>query len=123
MGQLILPPRLRMARDQANALRLKKARLGLKKHATAKIQEHFPEHLFTVEVDEHGNLIIDHLLLADSKARYFCRYADYQDGKGVVKLAGEILERVNMHRSELKYYEDYDDTRVQALAKTQFKAK
>lgn len=97
---------------------------NLRKHATQKIQEAYPEHLFFVEViPDTGDLFVDHLLLSKAGARYFCKFKDYQDGKGVVRLAGEILERVNMHRSELKYYEDYSDPRVEALAETEFRAK
>lgn len=99
---------------------------GLKKRITQMIQTEYPEHLFTVEVQpDTGNIIIDHPVLAKAGARYFCRYNDFDksQGKAVLKLCGEILERVNMPRSELKYYEDYDDTRVVSLSKTQFKAR
>jgi hypothetical protein len=121
---LFLPQAFVAAQRAKLAEKRRTAAWGLKKHATQKIQEAFPEHLFTVEViPESGSLLIDHPLLKDAGVRYFCRYEDYQDGKGVVRLAGEILERVNMHRSELRYYEDYDDPRVQTLAQTQFKAR
>ena len=118
---LILPPSFVARQRESDKARKDRARAGLKKHATMAIQAVYPEHLFTCEVDEHGNIFVDHLLLTESKARYFCRYDDYQDGKGVVKLAGELLERVSIKRGELKHYEEYDV--AAPLAATQFKAK
>jgi hypothetical protein len=105
---------------------MRTAAYGLKKHITRMIQQAYPEHLFTVEVQpETGHIIIDHPLLAKAEARYFCRYNDFEQsqGKAVIKLCGEILERANMPRSELKYYEDYDDVRVVDATKTQFNQK
>jgi len=116
-------PRTYVARQQMAAVAKRKQRAAeLKRHATAVIQAAYPEHLFHLEVDEnYGHVIIDHPLLAHSKARYFCRWSDYDEGRGVVKLAGEILERVNIRRGELKNYEQYDE--AAGLAKTQFNAR
>ena len=116
-------PRSYVARQQMAAITKRKQRAAeLKRHATAVIQAAYPEHLFHLEVNEDfGHIIIDHPLLAHSKARYFCRFDDYDQGRGVVKLAGEVLERVNIRRGELKYFEEYDE--VEALAKTQFQTR
>lgn len=124
MGQLILPPRLAQKRREADQQKRLRAARALKRHATNAIQAAFPEHLFTVEVDpQFGHILIDHLLLAHSKARYFLKYEDYQDGKGAVRLAGEILERVGIRRGELKHYEEYDVSSVVAATQTQFNAR
>lgn len=121
---LFLPQAVAAARKAQQEKLRRTAAWGLKKDATAKIQAAFPEHLFTVEViPETGCIFIDHPLLKASGSRWFVDYKDYDHGKGVVRAAGEILERVNMPRSELKYYEDYDDVRVVAAAETQFKAR
>lgn len=121
---LFLPQALVAARKAQQEKLRKTAAYNLKRDATAKIQEAFPEHLFTVEViPETGCILIDHPLLKASGSRWFVNYKDYDHGKGVVRAAGEILERVNMPRSELKYYEDYDDVRVVEASETQFKAR
>lgn len=102
--------------------RAKAAAQVMKRRITALIQKHYPEHLFTVEVNpDNGNILLDHPLLIHAKARYFCRFADFNDGRGVLKLCGEILERVNVRRGELKHFEDYDV--AEPLAKTQFSAR
>ena len=94
----------------------------IKRRTTALIQQHYPEHLFTVEVDpDNGNILLDHPLLIHAKARYFCAFKDFNDGRGVLKLCGEILERVNVRRGELKHFEDYDV--AEPMAKTQFTAR
>lgn len=121
---LLLPGNFVRRQREADAQRRKRAAAGLKRHATMAIQAAFPEHLFTVEVEpENGHILIDHMLLATAKARYFCRYSDYDDGKGAVKLAGEILERVGIKRGELKHYEEYDTDKVLEATKTQFNAR
>lgn len=92
---------------------------------TMELQKHYPEHLFVCEVDyTDGTIFIDHPLLKASGARYICHYADYErtQGKELVRLAGECLERVNLPRGELKYFEDYEG-RPEELARTQFRAK
>lgn len=120
-------PQAFMEAQKVKQERLRKtATYNLKRFCTDLIQQHYPEHLFTVEIEPvHGNIIIDHPLLANAEARYFCRYSDFEqtNGRAVVKLAGEILERVNMPRSELKYYEDYDDVRVVEASKTAFNSR
>jgi radical SAM superfamily enzyme YgiQ (UPF0313 family) len=124
-GGLLLPQTF-VSRVITDALtkRKRKAR-ELKKTVEDLIQKHYPEHLFAVEVmEETGSILIDHLLLAHAGARYFCRFEDYErsGGQAVVKLAGEILERVNIKRGELKHYEEYDGA-ADELAKTQFSAR
>lgn len=120
MGLLL--PKTYVARQITGALMERKRRAKeLKKTVTDLIQKHYPEHLFHIEVDEEtGSIFIDHMLLSHAKARYFCKYADYERsaGQAVVKLAGEVLERVNIRRGELLYYEEYDV--AAPLAKTQF---
>lgn len=118
---LYLPKTFAHRQLLSDKAKLEQAKAGLKRHATAEIQKHFPEHLFTVEVDMHGNILIDHLLLRHSKARYFLPYDKYDHGKGAVKLAGEILERVEIKRGELLHYEEYDV--ADRAAQTQFNAR
>lgn len=123
----LLLPRSFVSRKIFGAIVERKRRAKeLKKTVSDLLQQHYPEHLFQIEVQEDtGSILIDHPLLKNAGARYFCRYADYERtaGQAVVKLGGEILERAGMHRSELLYYEDYDDPRVVAATKTQFSAR
>lgn len=105
---------VRVREQQANAFAKE-----MERRVTALIQQHYPEHLFTVEVDpKTGNILLDHPLLIHAKARYFCAFKDFNDGRGVLRLCGEILERVNVRRGELLWFEQYDD--AADLAKTQF---
>lgn len=105
--------------ERRERLRKLRAAKGLEKHARMKLQEAYPEHLFTVEVDpDHGYIFLDHVLLRHAKARYFLPYDKYEDGKGIVRLGGELLERVNLVRGELRYFQDY--RAADTLARTQF---
>lgn len=122
---LLLPKTFVQRQIWAGLIERQRNARDLKKTVSNLIQKHYPEHLFQVEVEEEtGSIFIDHPLLAHSVARYFCRYNDYvqSDGKIIVKLCGEMLERVGVARGELKYFEDYEG-RTAELAKTQFKAK
>ena len=110
---LILPPRLQRER----ALRLQREQIG--KHTEHLLQQHYPEHLFTVEVPANaGGMFIDHPLMSKAKGRMFLKFDDYNHGKGAVRVAGEILERVGLKRGELEAYEEYDQ--VDDLAQTAF---
>lgn len=120
---LLIPGRIARRMAESDKSKKSRAKAGLKKHATAAIQAAFPEHLFIVEVDDHGNIFIDHLLLAASKTRMFCKYTDYHDGRGAVLLAGEVLERCGIRRGELKHYEEYDVSSVVKATETQFNAR
>lgn len=121
MGLLL--PKTFVARQQFEARR-KRQQLAheIKRRTTNLIQETYPEHLFTVEVDpDNGNILIDHPLLKHAGARYFLPFDKWDHGRGAVKMAGEILERANVRRGELKFFEEYDE--AESLAKTQFQAR
>lgn len=95
----------------------------IERRTSMAIQEAYPEHLFTIEVSpDDGSIFIDHPALKHAKARYFLPFAKWDHGKGAVKMAGEILERMNVRRGELYNYEEYDGE-ADRLAKTQFKAR
>lgn len=122
MGFLV--PRSFVARQQwSEQVRRRKIAHELERRITAAIQRVYPEHLFTVKVSpDDGNIFIDHPLLRYAKARYFVPHFVDDPEARAVKLCGEILERANVKRGELKYFEDYDGT-ADDLAKTQFKAR
>jgi hypothetical protein len=114
-------PRSFVARHAWAAEQRKQQRRGeLKRHATQAIQQAYKEHLFTIDVDEHFNVVIDHPLLRHAKARYFIPGAIYNEGT-LLRMCGEILERANVKRGELKYFEQYDD--ADGLAQTQFSSR
>ena len=121
MGLLL--PRSFVARQQwSDQARRRQIAHQLKRRLTDAIQNVYPEHLFTVTVDpENGNILLDHPLLKHSKARYFVPHNADDPEASVVRLCGEILERANVRRGELFFYEQYDE--ADALARTQFKAR
>lgn len=122
MGLLL--PRSFVARKafEDRARRQQRAR-EVERITSKAIQAAYPEHLFTVEVNpDDGSIMIDHPLLQHSKARYFLPFARWDHGKGAVRLAGEILERVNVRRGELLYFDEYDGEAA-ALSRTQFSAR
>lgn len=122
MGLLL--PRTYVARQimSDRMLRQQRAR-EIERRTSNAIQAAYPEHLFTVEVNpDDGSIFIDHPALKHAKARYFLPFSKWDHGKGAVRLAGEILERMNVRRGELKNYEEYDG-QADVLARTQFKAR
>jgi hypothetical protein len=125
-SNLLLPRSFVQRKAYAMIAERKRRAKELKRTVVNLLQQHYPEHLFQVEVQEDtGSILIDHPLLKNAGARYFCRYADYErsGGQAVVKLGGEILERAGINRTELMAYEEYDDARVVAATKTQFSAR
>lgn len=122
----LLLPKSFVSRTIFSAVMERKRRAKeLKRKATDLIQAAYPEHLFHLEVNEEtGDILIDHPLLAHAKGRYFCSYATYEQsgGQAVVKLAGEVLERANVRRGELMFFEEYDGE-ADRLARTQFSAR
>ena len=123
MGLLL--PRTYVARQiMSDRMKRQQRANEVARFVTMTIQQAYPEHLFTVEVNpDDGTVLIDHPSLRYAKARYVLHFAKRDDlGKAAVKMAGEILERINVRRGELKYFEEYDGT-ADDLAKTQFKAR
>lgn len=117
---LILPPKY--AAMQREAMKQQVAR-EISKRISADIQRHYPEHLFKVTCDpKDGNIYIDHPLLAHSKSRYFIKAGTDDPDKLAVKFAGEVLERANVVRGELRYFDQYDGE-AERLSKTQFNAR
>jgi hypothetical protein len=121
---LYLPSTFVSRAQFADEMRRRQRAKEVERFITMTIQKEYPEHLFTVQVSpEDGTVLIDHPLLRHSKARYVLHFAKRDDlGKAAVKMAGEILERANVKRGELKFYEEYDG-RADELAKTQFSAR
>lgn len=120
-SNLLLPRTFVQRKAFAMIAERKRRAKELKRTVTDLLQKHYPEHLFQIEVQEDtGSILIDHPLLKHAGARYFCRYADYErsGGQAVVKLGGEILERVSIPRGELYHYETYDE--VEHLTKEAF---
>lgn len=122
MGLLL--PRTYVARQIMSDRMVRQQRAREIERRTSKaIQEAYPEHLFTVEVSpDDGSILIDHPALKYAKARYFLPFSKWDHGNGAVKLAGEILERINVKRGELFHFEEYDGE-ADRLARTQFKAR
>lgn len=119
---LILPRSFVTRQERADERRRREIAKELAQRLTLAIQAVYPEHLFTVQVDtDNGNIFIDHPLLSHAKARYFVPHFSPEPEKAAVKLAGEILERVNVRRGELKNYEQYDE--AEPLARTQFNSR
>lgn len=122
MGLLL--PKTYVARQiMSDRMRRQQKAREVARFVTMTIQQVYPEHLFTVEVNpDDGTVLIDHPLLSHSKARYVLHFSKRDDlAKAAVKMAGEILERANVRRGELQFYEEYDV--AEPLAKTQFKAR
>lgn len=108
---LILPARIAAKRRLAREV---EARIA------AEVAKAYPGHLFTITVDpEHGNVFIDHPLLASAKGRYFVNKNSGDTIKDVLRQCGEILERVNIPRGAAHgHMLEYDE--ASELAKTAY---
>lgn len=86
----------------------------LKKHceqwARDLLWKHYPNHLFMVEFMTHEQSFrIDHALMAGSGACMYVHPGEDDLAKAIVRVAGEILERVGIKRGKLESYDVYDE--------------
>ena len=80
------------------------------------IKKHYKGHMFTVNVVaapdmREASILIDHVSMGEAHAKYHCTATDMYDtqGKIIVQLAGEILERMNIPRVCVQDYDKYVD--------------
>jgi hypothetical protein len=87
--------------------------MALKRHceqwARDLLWKHYPHHLFTVTFQLHDHSFrIDHALMASSKACMYVHPGEDDLGKALVRVAGEVLERVGIKRGAIEDYAVYD---------------
>ena len=93
----------------------------IERRIAEEVKKAYPGHVFTITVEiDNGNVFIDHPLMAHAKGRYFVNTQQGETIKDVLRMCGEILERVNILRGAGDMAE-YDDK--QELAKTAFAAR
>tara|TARA_R110000737_G_scaffold340221_1_gene362893 strand:+ start:17795 stop:18133 length:339 start_codon:yes stop_codon:yes gene_type:complete len=107
---LILPSHVQKARN-------------LQKHcegwARDIISKAYPNHEFGISfLIDDKSYRIDHRLMEHSKACMYVHPGEDDKEKALIRVAGEILERVGLPRAALEDYDQYDD--VLAIAKGAF---
>lgn len=70
----------------------------------------YPGHPFTFEVDLFNQCTyIDHPMIPDGRRLIVHMHDEDVDGKIFMRMAGEILERINVRRGPLESYHEYED--------------
>lgn len=106
MSGLLLTPEQRATRERIKATKTQIENL---------LQSAYPNHLFQIEVTERGDCFIDHLLLRHSKGRFYFHVSTFmKDEKTPVRLAGELLERVDLPREGLQHLAQYNEADLAA---------
>lgn len=107
MSELILTPQQQRERD------LLKIATDMEKRVMALIGKHYEGHLFTCEVVmsassrtgaiRDASVMIDHPYLSEAQGRYHIRASEVGlKGEGILRLCGEILERMDVPRRSAK---------------------